>query len=357
MLRISIDLTYSLGIDLNMDKYHFLTIMEDKYRQLKVGSQIRDSVYDGKNVFELVRSRIISPNVEWTAPIYHPFGLDELVCVHLTNQEVTDGFLKPHSYYPFVPESMNRNEGERWFFPRETMHFTLNGVVGDHNGGESYGRGYSWKDKKFAYLIPLKDVIDQVITLGFHDTIVLGKIRLPDSTAMVTNPKDNIHEIKDKVRERIERLGYKSLEIRGCSKYDPAVLYGTNINVNHRINLDKIIGDYGIYGEFTQIPLKDISNKFFGNMLALDSFISDICELVSRGNHYSLLLDVPGIIINMKKRMDYQLERWGNDPNKRDAIMRFNKGFQLYAMVLQELKRARSSEERKKMEDTLLWQD
>ena len=212
------------------------------------------------------------------------FIYSELVCVHITDQDAKGGFLKPHSYHP------HNYDGREWFFPRETLHFTLNGTVADHNGGEIFSRGYSWKGKKFAYLIPLQDIIRQVISLFTHDTIALGSIRLPNSTVVITEQSG------ERVIRKIRKAGYSPFRLRGCHQLDPAVLDKSNTNINHVANFRGIIDKYGIDGLYTSASMN--------NILVLDGFLIAVYDLASKGN-YACSLEKPKAVKNILDRADY----------------------------------------------------
>ncbi len=86
-------------------------------------------------------------------------------------------------------------------YTRETVHFTLNGAVGDHGYGKFKG--------KFAILIPLNKIIDRIINIAPMDSFTLGTVKIPSEGEILYpyNPeKDNPEELKHKIRKQIGNL-------------------------------------------------------------------------------------------------------------------------------------------------------
>ncbi|MBI2972106.1 MAG: hypothetical protein HYY37_06825 [Candidatus Aenigmarchaeota archaeon] len=283
----------------------------------KIGEPVRDRRYSDRDFLgRSIEEMPYTPNIGWKPPTYHPVPLDELIAVHLTDQDVRDGALKPHSYSPAV------EDGEQWFFPRETLSFTLNGVVADHTGGDMRERSYSWKGKRYAYLIPLRDIIDQVTCVFTHDTVVLGKIFLPDSTTVIA------HQNRDTVMDEVSRRGYHPFDIQGVKGLDPAYLSGTDTNVNHQLNFSEIFRVYGVDRPYTS-PSPN-------NILALD----DLLRRVFLHAVYSdaLLMPIDRLAAEMQRRMAHLRQRYYSDSSKANSISRLEDGVAVYQRFLSDLR-------------------
>ncbi len=288
-----------------------------------LGDIIKDERYDGQNFLGFsIKNMPYSLNNEWTAPKYYPFSLEDLVCVHITDQESFDGFLKPQSYIPVVATEIFSRTSKEWFFPRETLHFTLNGVVADHTGGQVQEQVYSWKNKKFAYLIPLADIIHQTISLFTHDTIVLGKIQLSPSSKVIINQNS------EKVKSEIQKRGYRILEIQGVKELDPAYLEGTNLNVNHPANFFRVLDAYKIDGPYT--------DRSTNNILMIDGFLRKIFNEAIGNSDMSLTYDET--VDELKKRIDFFSVKHNKNPLLSVPISRLGRGISVYIKFLQTLK-------------------
>jgi hypothetical protein len=95
------------------------------------------------------------------------YGIDDLVAIHQTAFD-TGKVLRPEGFYK--PESA-----------RSTIHFSLNGLVKTHSGG-------SYDDRKFAVVIPLKEIRDRVVALSSEDTYIIGNLDL--ERAEVLHPSE-----------------------------------------------------------------------------------------------------------------------------------------------------------------------
>jgi len=289
-----------------------------------LGDTIKDERYDGKSFLGLsIDYMLYTPNNNWVAPTYSPISLEELVCVHLTDQESSDGILRPHSYAPHDSIEIFSGSQKQWLFPRETLHFTLNDCVAEHCGG--YGvseRGYSWKNKRFAYLIPLSDIIHQVISLYTHDTIVLGKFQLPSSSSIIDN------QTPEKVRAAIKEKGYRVFDISGVKELDPAFLKGTNININHPLNFSSITDSFKIDGPYTSASIN--------NILMIDGYLSGILTMAVGKS--DLLGSHDEVITELRKRIDYFRKRYRENQNLTEPLSRLEKGIAIYIRFLQSLK-------------------
>jgi hypothetical protein len=82
-----------------------------------------------------------------------------VMLVHMTDHFPENGVI--------IPTAAVRKD-----YLRYTIHFTMNGPVGAHVGND-------WGEKKYAILVPLKEVYKRVVNLVPEDTWVVGSLRLP----------------------------------------------------------------------------------------------------------------------------------------------------------------------------------
>lgn len=100
----------------------------------------------------------------------------DLVVVHLTDTFPANGIIHPVAYY----------------YPRIlgfSIHWTINSIVEDV---ESHGVKRSWKDRKYAILIPLDKIMPRIDEYNPGDTIVLDDLELPEGTIILkdkSNPE------------------------------------------------------------------------------------------------------------------------------------------------------------------------
>lgn len=98
-----------------------------------------------------------------------------LIAVHLTRYLPEKGYIRTMGQMQEINERLN--------FPRETIHFSLNGPVTD------IPFGGSWSDTKYAILIPMEKVFDRFINLSPQDAFVFGQLEIPKgSWFMVPHP-------------------------------------------------------------------------------------------------------------------------------------------------------------------------
>lgn len=278
--------------------------------EYRIGQTIEDPRYTGKSFRgKTIETMAFSPNQNWIPPVYHPFSIEDLVAVHLSDYDAGEsGELKPSSYFPYQKGS------ENWLHPRETIHFSLNGVVPDHNLGGTARVILSKEGKKFAYLIPLTAIFRQVISVFTHDTVVLGKITLPDSTVVIKDQN------KAKVLETISGLGYQPLDMRGIKELDPAYLSGTNTNVNHCVNFASMIDGQSVDGPYVWDSLNDV--------IALDHLLMGILSCAAEG---AAMIKYPSILReDISKRINFFVERYGRDINRSKAVLRLQNICKMY---------------------------
>ncbi|MBI2314827.1 hypothetical protein HYU93_02095 [Candidatus Daviesbacteria bacterium] len=93
----------------------------------------------------------------------------DLVAVHLTDAFPADGIIHPTVYYnPAVL--------------RFSIHLTINSVAEDV---EFHGAKWSWKDRRYAVLIPFGKIMPRIDVYNPGDTIVMDDLELPEGTIIL----------------------------------------------------------------------------------------------------------------------------------------------------------------------------
>ena len=93
-----------------------------------------------------------------------------------------------------------KNHQIEYLVGNDTLHFALNGPVGDHMQG-------NWNDRKYAVLIPFDEVEkSNLLNCAPEDTYFQGKINLPGS-AIILCPKEE-KEIVKKNNPNVTVIGY-----------------------------------------------------------------------------------------------------------------------------------------------------
>ncbi|MBT4651115.1 hypothetical protein HOC13_01185 [Candidatus Woesearchaeota archaeon] len=100
-----------------------------------------------------------------------------LVAIHLTD------FFPDHGILQTTGEVGLNIDGKKIYFPRETIHFSLNGPVGSH----MYG---SWEGKKYVILVPLNLIFERVYALRPEDTFIMGQLNLPKGSEIIGEEKN-----------------------------------------------------------------------------------------------------------------------------------------------------------------------
>jgi hypothetical protein len=103
--------------------------------------------------------------------------------VHVTNYFPTDGKIQTTA------------QGSRGEWGRETVHFTRNGLVGDHLSGQ-------WKDKSFVTILPEHHIQDRILYSGDHDNFVYGAVDLPHQSRILVHGG----RLDDKQKAHITKL-------------------------------------------------------------------------------------------------------------------------------------------------------
>ncbi len=104
----------------------------------------------------------------------------KLIAVHATDYPPLGGLLKAghggvesfnNKIEPQVLDLLNQS--------RATIHFSLGELV------RPVGDWMSWEENKFAVVVPLKDLMPQLININCYDTFILGDFKLTSTTILV----------------------------------------------------------------------------------------------------------------------------------------------------------------------------
>lgn len=131
-----------------------------------------------EKIWQEKREQILQRLVEQEAASRKTLDPEAILAVHMTQYFPHKGVIVPRgSAAPL------NYMGKPAYFPRETLHFTLNGIVSAHPGND-------WSEMKFAVLIPLHLIINRVYYLLPGDTWIFGKLVLPEGSEIIGKTKD-----------------------------------------------------------------------------------------------------------------------------------------------------------------------
>lgn len=98
----------------------------------------------------------------------------DLILVHLTNYFPEGGIVRAAAFYH--PETL-----------QFTIHTTINGVAPDIPLDLG---GYTWRDKKYAVLVPFEKIQAKALAFNPADTFFLEKLVLPQGAVVLKDPND-----------------------------------------------------------------------------------------------------------------------------------------------------------------------
>lgn len=157
---------------------------------------------------------------------------ENLFAVHATDTLPEEGILyagygKPETLPTDIPNV------------RCTLHFSLGELV------RPLGDWMTWENKKYAVVVPLKNLYPQLVNLNCYDTFILGDLELtqemylvaPAGTSSIGGCSLFEYDSETTLREAIDKLiatlgGWKVTmsEENLDEEYAPAYVNGTNIN-------------------------------------------------------------------------------------------------------------------------------
>ena len=196
---------------------------------------------------------------------YKRLNKEAIIAVHLTDTFPEDGIIYPTGHYPF------KYYREKIYFPRETIHFTLNSTVSNHTDNK-------FNKRKYAILIPLKDIYIQIFSLLPSDTFILGRLKLTENAEILGAIKNlrnknpgkakiipiEISEeqtIESAVYNRIKEKGYVPSAIGGLSWSFKSLIHNVLPDIDPEENLMRAIKEIG----FGNDPDSDMFLEFAMN--------------------------------------------------------------------------------------------
>lgn len=188
---------------------------KEKYLEAKVPAEL-DLTFE--NAIKLLKDKEIDPvlteadltdSYVFTKP--NVDNLDGLILVHKSGHVPTDSRI--HSTKEAkIKKTLKYTIGEKevetnYNMSRNTVHFSVNGEVHSHENG-------NWDDKKYAVLIPFKDIPKQdILSAAPEDTYILGGVNLtPNSWILV--PKGEREEVQ-KNNPQVNILEYEGRSVSG----------------------------------------------------------------------------------------------------------------------------------------------
>jgi len=108
-------------------------------------------------------------------------NINHLIAVHCTNFLPNDGVIKTSGQ---AKKRLNLL-GVQIQVPRETIHMAFNGIVGDLQPFSFMTGSGSWKDKRYAILIPVNKIINRIINISPWDAFIFGELMLPKGSEII----------------------------------------------------------------------------------------------------------------------------------------------------------------------------
>jgi len=133
-------------------------------------------------------------------------NMSDLMFVHKTRYFPKDSTIRTSKDAGAIANDEVMIGGQKYEVPtkseRETIHFTLNTEVSEHNGGDD------WKNMKYTILIPGSEINEeQLLALRGEDSYFKGNIKLPDGAVILV--PENEREILQKDNPEMQLIGYE----------------------------------------------------------------------------------------------------------------------------------------------------
>ena len=209
------------------------------------------------------RQELIKIARKQEAKLRKHLNLDKLMAVRLVDHFPKKGILIPQNEF-MTPTN------QEIFFPRPTIHFTLNGPVGSHGDG-------NWDGCAYAILIPLRKIFSRIFNLSPEDTYIVGGLTLPRGS-LILGTQSNLRNknggnaklisiqegesMPFTVRRILQEKGYPSAHINAWdwnfeaqTKAIQEIAFGQDIDSKNLIKIaarmgkEKMPHDYSIFGE------------------------------------------------------------------------------------------------------------
>lgn len=229
-----------------------------------------------------------------------------LVAVHLTKFLPENGFLK-------TTAKARETNGELKF-PRETIHFSLNGPVTDL---PFFGE---WVNTKYAIVIPMEKVIDRFINLSPNDSFIFGALEIPlGSWFLVPAANGNAQQLRAAYKKHVPNA---EIDFRREGEDIRGHVYRIIIALGYS---PMRIGQWGWAGPLTEkarIAISEYLNN--SNMAGFDTAYSEFAaslqkEIVEHDNTFwKGIENIAFRYLSMLNR-DYTLQKFMNEEGKLDV--------------------------------------
>lgn len=172
---------------------------------------------------------------------------DEYILIHLTDYMPENGTIYSNKGKGVEHEQDTPFGKIKFKDGRDTVHFAVNGCVSDHGNG-------GWKNKKYAILIPMLDMIkengDNIGSVRTNDFYVRGNVTIPNN-AIILAPSAE-HEATLQANNSINVLSYQGNDVR---------------NYIQSINLIRRLGYYTAkVSAWDWDASKDVKQKYYKTM-------------------------------------------------------------------------------------------
>jgi hypothetical protein len=177
------------------------------------------------------KSESIKAYLERSEKIKAEMNYHQLVAVHVVDYFPKNGIMKPLSRAKEWLKTFRQEQKleKLEYFPRETLHFCLNGMAGSHFYGNFKGRQY-------AIIIPAHLIRSRIFCLFGVDTFVIGDLELPKGSYVLVfeGEKTDAEKIREKYKKisgKAEIKVYPEEEIKNQEKVIAEFLAGIGYTV------------------------------------------------------------------------------------------------------------------------------
>lgn len=188
-------------------------------------------------------------------PLGHKATVDDYILVHGTNYFPKNGMISS-SQKKRVMEKLNQADwygvNEYAYYDRNTIHFAVNGYVSDHSSGTFSGRPY-------IVLDPMKNHIDQIITLRPEDTFTYGSVFLSKDVIILID-ESKFSKIYKEYKDEIDKNKNHIVLFRGNGE---KVVQKMLILLGYK---PRIIGEHSFFNNFDDailnIEFKEMADNY-----------------------------------------------------------------------------------------------
>lgn len=195
------------------DKKNDLTNLEERMEEAKILKDLDLSFEDGVSFLEEHGIDVVLEKEDLiTEKHTSDFeSMDDLIFVHKTDYIPQNDVVKSANGSEVKDKKSITIKGKEYEYEcerkRDTVHFAVNGEVGDHGYG-------NWSKCKYAVLLPGSSVKDNRIgILASQDTVFEGNVSL-DSESYILVPREEIENARNQ-NEKAKIIGYDGESVTG----------------------------------------------------------------------------------------------------------------------------------------------